>query len=89
MSLGCTAPSHEPNGLWSAQDYQGSFQYRYGDSPSGVDFLDDEAANAMRNAGPFPNPPEGLVDPGSHLITFRFGFMFEVGSAPRIRVYRN
>ena len=31
---------------------------------------------------PFPNPPEFLVDPGSHLITFRFGFYFEISGAP-------
>ena len=67
----------------------GSLTFLSIETPCGVDFLDDEAVNAMRMAGPFPNPPEGLVDPSSHLITFRFGFMFEIGGAPRFRVYRN
>ena len=46
---------------------------------SGVDFLDDEAVRAFRQAQPFPNPPSGLVDGHSNLITFRFGFHFEIG----------
>lgn len=46
---------------------------------SGVDFLDDEAVRAFRQAQPFPNPPSGLVDLHSNLITFRFGFHFEIG----------
>lgn len=56
---------------------------------SGVDFLDDEAVNALRAAQPFPNPPQGLVDGGSKLITFRFEFNFEIMEAPSFRVFRN
>ncbi len=46
---------------------------------SGVGFLDDEAARAFRAAGPFPNPPPGLLG-NKKLITFSFGFYFQIGS---------
>mgnify|MGYP003632481941 FL=1 len=49
---------------------------------SGVDFLDTEAVAAFRRAQPFPNPPSGLIASSSGLITFSFGFHFQVG-APR------
>lgn len=49
--------------------------------PSGVGELDEEAMRAFRAAGPFPNPPEGLVSK-DNLITFAFSFHFEIG-APR------
>lgn len=49
-------------------------------TPSGVTELDDEAVRSFRAAGPFPNPPDGLVKEG--LITFAFSFHFEIG-APR------
>jgi TonB family protein len=58
------------------------------EKPSGVDFLDDEAVSAFEAAEPFPNPPGGLVDPDSHLITFRFGFFFEITSAPSFKIFR-
>jgi TonB family protein len=58
------------------------------EKPCGVDFLDDEAVTAFNRAQPFPNPPDGLVDPGSHLITFRFGFYFEISGAPTFKVFR-
>jgi TonB family protein len=48
-------------------------------TPSGVVPLDDEAVRAFHAAGPFPNPPEGLVQKDS-LITFGFSFFFELGS---------
>lgn len=47
---------------------------------SGVGFLDDEAISAFHKAQPFPNPPRGLVESSSELITFSFGFHFQVGS---------
>ena len=47
-------------------------------TPSGVTALDEEAVRAFRSAGPFPNPPEGLVQK-DNLITFPFGFFFEIG----------
>ena len=56
---------------------------------SGVDFLDDEAVRAFREAQPFPNPPAGLVDARSNLITFSFGFHFGIGGdASRWKVFR-
>jgi TonB family protein len=48
-------------------------------SPSGSAELDDEAVRAFRAAGPFPNPPEGLIQK-DNLITFAFGFTFELGA---------
>lgn len=54
----------------------------------GVDFLDEEALSAMREAEPFPNPPSGMIDPDSNLITFRFHFFFEVGERPSFRIFR-
>lgn len=50
--------------------------------PSGVVELDDEAVRAFRSAGPFPNPPEGLIEKDNQ-ITFAFSFVFELG-APRV-----
>lgn len=49
--------------------------------PSGLDFLDEEAKRAMNAAGPFPNPPQGLVEDGS--IRFEFGFFFEITGGKR------
>jgi len=50
-------------------------------TPSGISELDDEAVRAFRSAGPFPNPPEGLIQ--DHLITFGFGFTCQLG-APKL-----
>lgn len=44
---------------------------------SGLDFMDDEARQAFRRAQPFPNPPEGLLDPKNEIV-FEFGFFFEI-----------
>jgi TonB family protein len=53
-------------------------------TPSGVEVLDDEAVRAFRASGPFPNPPEGLVEK-DNLITFGFSFFFEIGNgAPHL-----
>lgn len=48
-------------------------------SPSGVTELDDEAVRSFRAAGPFPNPPEGLIKDNE--ITFPFGFYFSIAQA--------
>lgn len=48
--------------------------------PSGVLELDEEAVRAFRAAGPFPNPPDVLVE-RDNLITFAFSFVFEIGSS--------
>ncbi len=58
------------------------------EKPSGVDFLDDEAVSAFRKASPFPNPPKGLVDQESKLITFRFGFTLEIQDRPSWKIVR-
>jgi hypothetical protein len=51
-----------------------------------VDFLDDTAIEAFKQAQPFPNPPHQLVRGG--LIDFDFGFYVEVSGAPRVRFLR-
>jgi len=56
------------------------------EQPSGVEFLDDEAIEAFKQAQPFPNPPLQLVEQG--MINFRFGFLFELSGAPRMRLFR-
>lgn len=48
-------------------------------TPSGVVELDDEAVRAFKSAGPFPNPPDGLVQKDNQ-ITFAFSFYFEIGT---------
>lgn len=58
------------------------------EKPCGVDFLDDEAVKAFREAQPFPNPPAGLVNQDSKLITFRFGFFFEISEGSSWKVFR-
>jgi TonB family protein len=49
-------------------------------SPSDVSALDDEGVRAFQAAAPFPNPPEQLADKNG-LITFEFGFYFEIGNS--------
>jgi TonB family protein len=56
--------------------------------PSGIEFLDDEAIEAFKQAQPFPNPPKQLVDGESGLINFRFGFFFELSGSPRFKIFR-
>jgi TonB family protein len=47
--------------------------------PSGLELLDDEAIAAVENAQRFPPPPPQLID-ADGLVTFRFGFFYDVGS---------
>lgn len=47
---------------------------------SGLPFLDQEAVRALREAGPFRNPPVGLVDDSGRIL-FNFGFLLEVGAS--------
>jgi TonB family protein len=58
------------------------------EKPSGVEFLDDEAIEAFKQAQPFPNPPKSLVDNGTGLIDFRFGFFFELSGSPNMKIFR-
>lgn len=46
---------------------------------SDIDFLDKEAVRALLQAGPYPNPPEGLKDEDG-LIHFKFNFNLEIMS---------
>jgi hypothetical protein len=48
---------------------------------SGAGFLDKEAERAFAMAGPFLNPPDGLVDDKGEIV-FRFGFLFEISNKP-------
>jgi TonB family protein len=59
-------------------------------NPSGLDFLDEEAMSAVRDAAPFPNPPEGLKDEDG-LIHLTFGFLLDVrsGKMRNIRIERD
>ena len=54
--------------------------------PSGLEFLDDEAVEAIKRGSPYPNPPPQLVSEG--VVGFRFGFYFDVDGGPRMKVYR-
>ena len=54
---------------------------------SGVDFLDDEAIDAFKKAGPFPNPPKELVEADGQ-IHFNFAFIFELSGHGSLKVYK-
>lgn len=68
----------------------GSLKKLYVMRPSGAPFLDDEAYEAVSQAAPFPNVPDGLKDTRDGLVKFTFHFIVEVGSDPvfRMRRYR-
>jgi len=55
--------------------------------PSGLDFLDDEALEAFRDAQPFPNPPRQLLE-SDGLITFHFGFLFDLNGPPQMKWFK-
>jgi TonB family protein len=65
----------------------GSLSDVYLEKGSGVDFLDDVAVEAVKEAQPFPNPPQQLVDQ-TGLISFRFGFIVDVEGGAKLKVYR-
>jgi TonB family protein len=52
------------------------------ETPSGVPALDAMALEAFRDAAPFPSAPPQLVDKGSGVVDFRFGFFFELEPKP-------
>jgi hypothetical protein len=54
----------------------------------GLDFLDDTAVEAFKEAQPFINPPRKLVEDGHGMVSFAFGFYFEVSGAPRMKLFR-
>ncbi|HVV51261.1 MAG TPA: TonB family protein [Polyangia bacterium] len=55
--------------------------------PSGLDFLDDEAIEAFKEAAPFPNPPRQLIE-ANGLINFGFGFLFDLNGPPEMRWFK-
>jgi hypothetical protein len=50
--------------------------------------LDDTAVTAFKEAQPFINLPKKLVEDGHGIVTFGFGFFFEVSGAPRLKMFR-
>ena len=55
--------------------------------PSGLEFLDDEAIEAFKEAAPFPNPPRQLIE-ANGLINFGFGFLFDLNGPPEMRWFK-
>lgn len=55
---------------------------------SNVDYLDEEAIQAIRQAAPFPNPPPGMLDPEDGKLHVPFGFIVEMGKARIFRIKR-
>ncbi len=53
-----------------------------------VDYLDDEALRAIRSAAPFPNPPQGMLDPRDGKLHVPFGFIVEMGKGRIFRINR-
>ncbi len=53
---------------------------------SGVDFLDEEAAEAFRRAAPFPNVPKELLESDGQMH-FNFAFIFELSGRGSFKVY--
>jgi TonB family protein len=68
-------------------DSRGMLKDVYVEKSCGVDFLDLEAMASFERAQPFPNPPPGLAGDGTN-VRFTFGFYLELGSAPRMRLFR-
>jgi TonB family protein len=58
------------------------------ESPSGLEFLDDEALQAFRAAQPFPNPPRQLVDATDGMVNFQFGFLFEISGVSKPMLFK-
>jgi TonB family protein len=58
------------------------------ETASGLEFLDDEALQAFRAAQPFPNPPRQLIDQTDGLISFQFGFLFEISGVSRPMLFK-
>jgi TonB family protein len=57
------------------------------EQPSGLDFLDDVAIEAFKDAAPFPNPPRQLIE-SNGFINFGFGFLFDLNGPPEMRWFK-
>jgi TonB family protein len=57
------------------------------EQPSGLEFLDDEAIEAFRQAQPFPNPPRQLLE-RSGLINFGLGFLLDLNGATKMHFFK-
>jgi len=68
-------------------DPNGSIQKIARLASSGFPEIDDAAIEAFQKAGPFPNPPKGMMDPDG-LVRIRWDFILKTESAPRIQ-FRN
>jgi TonB family protein len=55
--------------------------------PCGLEFLDDEAISAFKEAQPFPNPPRQLLERNG-VITFHFGFLYDLNGPPQMRWFK-
>jgi TonB family protein len=55
--------------------------------PSGLEFLDDEAISAFKDAQPFPNPPHQLLETDG-VIKFSFGFLYDLNGPPQMRWFK-
>ena len=66
------ASGHRITGLQVVLDQQGNIVKVLIKAASGVRELDDAAVESFRKAGPFPNPPQGMVKGGFALIEWGF-----------------
>lgn len=73
--------------LWVQLDAKGAITKVAVVRDSGADHLDEEAIRAIEAAGPFPNPPEGLIDGSGH-IEFDFGFTLDFVEGSQ-RIFRH
>jgi len=57
------------------------------EQPSGLEFLDDEAIEAFKQAQPFPNPPRQLIE-RTGMISFGLGFLLDLNGATKMQWFR-
>lgn len=65
-------------------DPQGSIQKISKVTSSGFHEIDEAAVEAFQKAGPFPNPPKGMLDDDG-LVRIRWDFILKTESAPSIQ----